>query len=744
MPMKRLVLLAAIAVAIAAFFVFDLDRYLSREFLLANKAAIEAAYEAHPWRTALAYFALYVAVAGLSLPGATVLTLAGGAVFGTIKGVILISFASTLGATVAFLISRFLLADWVRRRLGNRLARIDAGFEREGPFYLFALRLVPLFPFWLVNLAMGLTRLKPLTYLWVSQLGMLPATIAYTYAGAQLGAFKLSAGLILAFVALGLLPLAAKRALDALRARRVYSRRKRPASYDYNLVVIGAGSAGLVSSLIGAATRAKVALVERETMGGDCLNTGCVPSKALIRSARFAHDLARHQALGLPEASGTPDFAAAMERVRRVIQRIAPHDSVERYTGLGVEVFQGEARISSPWTVEVSTADGPRTLCTKGIVIATGARPLVPPIAGIEEVGYLTSDTVWSLSENPGRLLILGAGPIGCELAQAMARLGVAVTLLDQGPRLLPREDEEVSAFVRSQLEAAGVKVLTGHRAKAFVTTGADKQLVADSTDERGGTVEVRLAFDQLLVAIGRVANTSGLGLEELGIATTHSRTVETDDGLQTIYPNITAAGDVAGPWQFTHTASHQAWTAAANALFGSFRRTRLDSRAVPWCTYVDPEVARVGLNEMEARARGIAYEVVRYGIDGLDRAITDEAAAGWVKVLVAPGSDKILGATVVSERAGEQIAEFTLAMQHGLGLNKILGTIHTYPTWMEANKLTAGQWRRSRVTLGQLDFLTAFQDWRRGAASVLAPLRRLPTLLRDRRRAGNASADES
>ncbi|MEG1832969.1 MAG: FAD-dependent oxidoreductase [Burkholderiaceae bacterium] len=742
--MKRILLLAAIAAAILAFFVFDLDRVFTREFFIANKAAIDAAHLAHPWRTAAIYFALYVAMAGLSLPGATVLTLAGGAVFGLWKGVILISLASTLGATVAFLTSRFLLSDWVRARLGGRLARIDQGIAREGAFYLFALRLVPAFPFWLVNLAMGLTRMKPLTYLWVSQLGMLPATVVYTWAGTQLGAFKLSAGLILAFVALGLLPLAAKRGLDALRARRVVSRWSQPARFDFNLVVIGAGAAGLVSSLIAAATRAKVALVERHRMGGDCLNTGCVPSKTLIRTARLLRDVSRHQALGVPSARATPDFGAAMERVRRAIKTIAPHDSVERYTGLGVEVVQGSARITSPWTVEVQTAEGPRTLTTKAIVIATGARPVVPPIPGIDLVGYLTSETLWDLRENPGHLLLLGAGPIGCELAMALSRLGVTVTLLDQGPRVLPREDDEVSALVRERLAAEGVKVRTSYRAKAFIIDGDEKMLVADATDERGGTVERRIGFDQLLVAAGRVANTHGLGLEELGIATTHSRTVEVDAGLQTIYPNITAAGDVAGPWQFTHTASHQAWTAAVNALFGSFKRFRQDTSVIPWCTYLDPEVARVGLNEREARAKAIAFEVVRYELAGLDRAITDEATTGWVKVLVAPGSDKILGATIVAEHAGEMIAEFVLAMKHGLGLNQILATLHTYPTWMEANKAAAGQWRRAQVTQAQTDFLASFQSWRRGEASIFSVLAALPALIKKRRQADDTPAPEA
>jgi pyruvate/2-oxoglutarate dehydrogenase complex dihydrolipoamide dehydrogenase (E3) component/uncharacterized membrane protein YdjX (TVP38/TMEM64 family) len=738
MDRKRLLLLAVIAAAIAAFFVFDLKQYLSLEFFQASRAKIDAYYAAQPWQTAAAFFFVYVAVTALSLPGAAIMTLAGGAIFGLLAGTVLVSFASSIGATLAFLVSRFLLRDWVRTRLGERLKAIDDGVAREGAFYLFALRLVPLFPFWLINLAMGLTSIRTRTFYWVSQLGMLAGTVVYVYAGTQLGQFRISPGLVLAFALLGIFPLVAKKALDAAKARKVYAKwaDRRPATYDYNMVVIGAGSAGLVSAYIAAATRAKVALVEKHRMGGDCLNTGCVPSKALIRSARLLSHIARSREFGIARASADFDFAEVMQRVQRVVTAIEPHDSVERYTALGVECIAGTARITSPWTVEVATGGGTRTLSTKNIVIAAGARPFVPPIPGLAEIGYLTSDTVWNLRVAPKRLVVLGGGPIGCELAQAFARLGSTVTQVEMLPRLLVREDVEVSALVRSRFEAEGIRVLAGHRAKQFVVENGEKVLVAETLEGDGKGRDVRIAFDEVLVAVGRIANTAGYGLEELGIGVTKARTVETDDYLQTIYPNIFACGDVAGPYQFTHVAAHQAWYAAVNALFGGFRRFRADYRVIPWTTFTEPEVARVGLNEQEAKDKSVAHEVTVYGIDDLDRAIADEEAHGFVKVLTAPGTDRILGVTIAGEHAGDLLAEYVLAMKHGIGLAKILGTIHTYPTMAEANKYAAGAWKRGTVTRGQWAFLAAFQAWRRGEHGIAAVLGRVRALLTDKRKA--------
>jgi dihydrolipoamide dehydrogenase len=731
MNKQRLILLLLIAAAIAAFFYFDLKQYLSLEYFQAQRAKIDTFYAANPVQTAAIYFIVYVAVAALSLPGAAVLTLVGGAIFGLLTGTVLVSFASSIGATLAFLVSRTLLRDWVQGKFGDKLGAINAGVEKEGAFYLFALRLVPLFPFFVVNLLMGLTKIRTTTFYWVSQLGMLAGTIVYVYAGTQLGQFKISAGLILAFVLLGIFPLVAKKVLDALKARKVYARwaDKKPRTFDYNMVVIGAGSAGLVSAYIAAATKAKVALIEKHKMGGDCLNTGCVPSKALIRSAKLLSHIARSKEFGIDQASASFNFAEVMERVARVVRAVEPHDSVERYTGLGVECLTGTAKITSPWTVEVQTPSGTKTLATKNIVIAAGARPFVPPIPGLDQVGYLTSDSVWNLRELPKRLVVLGGGPIGSELTQAFARFGAQVTQVEMLPRIMIREDPEVSALVKKQFESEGVRVLTEHKAKQFLVRNGEKLLIAEHAGR-----DVEIPFDQVLVAVGRVANTQGYGLEELGIATTKQRTVETDDYLQTIYPNIFACGDVAGPYQFTHTAAHQAWYAAVNALFGTFKPFKADYRVIPWATFTEPEVARVGLNEQEAREKNIAHTVTVYGIDDLDRAIADGEAHGFVKVLTQPGTDKILGVTIAGEHAGDLLAEYVLAMKYNLGLNKILGTIHTYPTLAEANKYAAGVWKRGTVTQGQWAFLTAFHAWRRGAFGFGAVLGTLGVLASDKR----------
>jgi len=732
---SKLLVLAVILAAVAAFFVLDLGRFLSLDFFKARQAAIEAYAAAHPLQAGAAYLGIYVVATGLSLPGATILTLAGGAVFGLLWGTILVSFASTIGATLAFLASRFLLRDWVQAKFGDKLKPINDGVAREGAFYLFALRLVPAFPFFVVNLVMGLTPIRAATYYWVSQAGMLAGTVVYVYAGTQLAQITslkgiLSPGLLGAFALLGLFPFLAKRALGAMKARKVYGRWPRPRSFERNVVVIGAGSAGLVTSYIAAAVNAKVTLVERHRMGGDCLNTGCVPSKALIRSAKFLSHVRRAKEFGIASASADFDFAQVMERVAAVVGQVEPHDSVERYTGLGVEVLEGTARITSPWTVEVALADGGRrSITTRNIVIAAGARPFVPPIPGLAEVAPLTSDNVWALRKLPGRLVVLGGGPIGSELTQAFARFGSKVTQVEMAPRIMIREDPEVSELVKRRFESDGVAVLVNHKAKAVVVEGGEKFLVVESAEG-----EKRIAFDEILVAVGRVANTAGYGLEELGIAVTKQRTVEVNEFLETAYPNIFACGDVAGPYQFTHTASHMAWYASVNALFGRLRRFKVDYSVIPWATFTEPEVARVGLNEQEATEKGIAHQVTVYGIDDLDRAIADGEAHGFVKVLTAPGSDRILGATIVGEHAGDLVAEFVMAMRHGLGLGKILGTIHIYPTLAEANKYAAGAWKRSTVTRGQMDFLSVFHAWSRGEAGVASVIGRLSALLGDKR----------
>jgi pyruvate/2-oxoglutarate dehydrogenase complex dihydrolipoamide dehydrogenase (E3) component/uncharacterized membrane protein YdjX (TVP38/TMEM64 family) len=707
----KLLLIVLIAALIAAFIVFDLGQYFSLSYLKSQQAAIEELYRAKPLQTVAVFFLTYVAATGLSLPGATILTLAAGAIFGLLWGTVIVSFASSIGATLAFLVSRFLLRDTVQAKFGEKLKAIDAGIDKDGSFYLFTLRLVPAFPFFVINLVMALTSIKTRTFYWVSQLGMLAGTIVYVNAGTQIAQIESAAGilspaLIASFTLLGIFPLIAKKIVAMIKARKVYSRFTRPRKFDRNVIVIGAGSAGLVSAYIAAAVKAKVTLIEKDRMGGDCLYTGCVPSKALIRSAKLLSHIKRAREFGLREARADFQFADAMERVQRVIKAIEPHDSVERYTSLGVECIKGEAKIISPWEVQVNG----KTLTTRSIVIAAGARPFVPPIPGVENAGHFTSDTVWNLRKLPARLVVLGGGPIGCELAQCFARLGSRVTQVEMLPRIMIREDPEFSEMVLARFREEGIDVRLEHKAKQFLVENGEKALICEHQGR-----DVRIPFDEVLVALGRVANTAGYGLEGLGIPVTRSRTVETNEFLQTLYPNIYACGDVAGPFQFTHTASHQAWYAAVNALFGGVKKFRADYSVIPWATFTEPEVARVGLNETEAKEKGISYEVTTYGIDELDRAIADSEAHGLVKVLTVPHKDRILGVTIAGEHAGDLIAEYILAMRYGIGLNKILGTIHIYPTLSEANKYAAGNWKREHAPQNVLEWVERYHAWMRG-----------------------------
>lgn len=717
MSRGRLLLLLVMGCLIGAFFAFDLDAYLSLPRLQAHQEQASAWVQAHFGQAALLFTLLYVATTALSLPGAALLTLGGSALFGVGWGLLLVSFASTLGATLAFLSARFLLRDWVSRRFGDKLSTFEAGMAKDGAFYLLSLRLIPLFPFFLVNLLMGLTPIRVSTYYWVSQLGMLPGTFVYVLAGSELATLTstgkiLSPGLVAALTLLGLMPWLMRWLQRRLALRRLHAPYRKPARFDYNLLVIGAGAGGLVTSYIAAAVKARVALIEQHKMGGDCLNTGCVPSKALIRSARFAVEQRKAGELGFSPSQSQADFAAVMARVAKVIREVEPHDSVERYQGLGVECIQGRARLVSPWELEV---DG-RRLSSRHIVIATGARPLVPRLPGLEQVPYLTSDSLWQLREPPRHLLVLGGGPIGCELAQSLALLGIPVTLVELADQLLPREEREVAEALAEQMSRDGVRLLTGWRAER-----ADYEPTAE------GTLPVRLQLrrgeetqlvegDQLLLALGRVANVSGFGLEELGVELAPRGTIAVDGFLATNYPSILAVGDVAGPYQFTHFAAHQAWYAAVNALFGQFRRFKADYRVIPAATYTSPEIARVGLNRKEAEAQGIPFEATRFELAELDRAIADGERHGFIEVLTVPGKDTILGATIVGTHAGERIAEFVLAMRHRLGLGKILGTIHAYPTLMEGNKYLAGEWKRAHQPTRLLALLARYHSWRRGA----------------------------
>jgi pyruvate/2-oxoglutarate dehydrogenase complex dihydrolipoamide dehydrogenase (E3) component/uncharacterized membrane protein YdjX (TVP38/TMEM64 family) len=687
---KQLLVLIIFGLALFAWIALDLGQYLQLSVVQARMEELQTWYADNPLLAGFAYFCVYVAVTGLSVPGAAVMTLAGGALFGFWYALLLVSFGSSIGATVAFLVSRTLLRDWVQARFGRQLQALNSGFAKDGAFYLFTLRLVPVFPFFLINLVMGLLPIGTWRYYWVSQIGMLPATAVYVNAGTQLGQLDslsgiVSAPLLLSFVLLGLFPLLARGLVGYLQRRRALAGWQRPESFDTNLLVIGAGSAGLVASLIAATVKARVTLVERDRMGGDCLNTGCVPSKALIRSARIAEYARRGEEFGLAPMDVQVRFPEVMSRVRSVIKTIEPHDSVERFTDLGVDCLQGDARIVSPWEVQV----GEQRISARNIVIASGARPRVPAIPGLEEVGYFTSDTIWSLDELPRRLLVLGAGPIGCELAQAMARLGSQVTLLTRAPRIMPREDEDVSDVVHHSFTRGGIALISNAEPERFERSGGESVCHLANSEQ--------VPFDALLLAVGRSANVEDLGLDSLGIGLNNAGRVEVDDFLRTSVPTIFAAGDVAGPYLFTHMASHQAWYASVNALFGRLRKFRVDYSIVPWATFTDPEVARVGLNETDARDADIPFEVTRYDLDDLDRAIADGETAGFVKVLTRPGSDRILGATIVGYHAAELINEFVLAMKHGIGLNKILGTIHIYPTLSEANKFLAGEWRKAR-----------------------------------------------
>lgn len=711
MSKLKVVLLAIFAMALAAYFALDLGRFLTLSYVQSQLSAIQIYADQNFLRAAGIYFLAYVAITALSIPGAAVVTLVGGAIFGLGWGTLIVSFASTIGATLAFMTSRLLLRDWVQRRFGSSLKAINAGVEKDGAFYLFSLRMVPVFPFFLVNLLMGLTPIKLIPYFFVSQIGMLLGTAVYVNAGAELGQIESLSGLVslpivLSFALLGVLPWITKAILGFVRREKAPVSFTKPKQFDANVVVIGAGSAGLVSSIIAAGAKAKVILVEKHRMGGDCLNTGCVPSKAIIRSARIADYIKRAEEFGIDGAKGEVNFPKVMKRIQSVVKAIEPHDSVERYTSLGVECVAGEAMITSPWTVQV----GERTIKTRSIVLATGARPFVPPIPGLDKVDYLTSDSLWDLRELPKRLLVLGAGPIGCELAQSFARLGAQVTVVDQAPRIMPREDEDVAELVMERFTREGVRVLTGYKADSF------------ERDEQGGVLHVQgqeerlaLSFDKVLIAIGRKANVEGFGLEALKLPLTKRGTIEVNEYLQTVYPNIFACGDVAGPYQFTHMASYQAWFAVLNAMLGGLKRFRINYKVVPWATFTDPEVARVGLSEQEAKEQGIEYDLTRYGIDDLDRAIADNEAHGFVKVLTAPGSDRILGATIVGYHAGELLTEFVLAMTHGLGLKKIAATTHIYPTLSEANRFTANAWRSARIPTNLLPWAERFFRWRRG-----------------------------
>ena len=708
--MKKAFLLAIVVGLVVVYFLFDLGQYLDLDYFALQQEKIQAYRDSFPIRTAVIFFVLYILVTGLSLPGAAIATLIGGAIFGLLWGTVLVSFASVIGASCAFLISRHILRDTIQNRYGERLRTINKGIEKDGAVYLFTLRMVPIFPFFVINLVMGLTPMRLATYFVISQIGMLPGTVVYVNAGTQLAKIDsissiLSPALIASFVLLGIFPLIAKLIINTLKARKALGKFKKPKKFDFNTVVIGAGSAGLVAAYIAAAVKAKVALIEKEKMGGDCLNTGCVPSKAIIRTAKFLSHVKRSSEFGVHTASAEYDFKDVMDRIRGIIGVIEHHDSVERYTGLGVDCFSGHAYIESPYCVDV----GGEKLTTRSIVVASGAEPAVPPLPGIDDIPYYTSDTIWEIEQLPRRLLVLGGGPIGCELSQAFARLGSEVTQVQRLDRIMPREDREFSEMVLEQFKLEGIDVRLQHSAKRFHSENGSMTLICDHADQ-----EVQIEFDVLLIAVGRRARIKGFGLEELGVELSDRGTIEINEFLETNIPNIYAIGDVAGPYQFTHFGAHQATSAATNALLRPFFRRRVDYSVIPWATFTEPEVARVGLNEQEAKQQNIDYEVTVYDFKDLSRAIADSEASGQVKVLTPPGKDRILGVTIAGEHAGDLLHEFVLAMQNRLGLSKILGTIHIYPTLAESARFAAGNWKRRQVSERTMRMLRGFNNWRR------------------------------
>ncbi|OBU19113.1 pyridine nucleotide-disulfide oxidoreductase [Photobacterium aquimaris] len=718
MKNNKIVLLAVIAVFIGAWFYFDLGHFLTLEYAKREQLALQDHIAENPITSYISFFSLYVLATALSIPGASILTLLGAALFGFWTSLIMVSFASTIGATLAFLSSRFILRDWVQAKFGQRLTTLNQGIAKEGAFYLLSLRLIPVFPFFLINLLMGLTAIKAWTFFWVSQLGMLAGTAVYINAGTQLGKIEslsgiISAPVLVSLFLLGLFPLIAKWIMKVMENKKLYQQWQKPTHFDQNLVVIGAGAGGLVSSYIAAAVKAEVTLIERHKMGGDCLNTGCVPSKALIRAAHTAADIKNAAKLGIDAHIDNVNFAQVMGRIHNVIAKVEPHDSIERYSKLGVNCVTGDATILSPWEVEVN---GDR-ITTRNIVIATGARPLVPDIPGLKTVDYLTSDTIWQLTALPKRLLILGGGPIGCELAQSFCRLGAEVTVVERSSQLLSREDTDAATLVEQALTSDGVNVLLQHNAVKFESIIDDNGVRTQRALLEHNNHQLAVEFDAVMVALGRVANVQGFGLEQLGITTTERGTVAVNQYLQTQYPNIYAVGDVAGPYQLTHVAAHQTWYAAVNSLFGSLKKFKVDYSVIPAVTYTAPELARVGINEKEAQSQNIDYEVTCYGLDDLDRAIADGYDEGFIKVLTPKGSDKILGVTIVGHHGGDLLAEFTLAMRHNLGLNKILGTIHPYPTMSEGAKYTAGIWKQAHAPQKLLAWVKKYHDWMRNSS---------------------------
>lgn len=704
--MNTKIIKKAFVLAFVAFVVYlglKYSSYLTLESFQKYRSDIKLFSEENYLQSILLFFSVYVLSTAVSLPGATVLTLAGGALFGLFAGLIIVSFASTVGATLSFLLSRFLFRDWIRNKFQETFNKIDEGFNRQGSSYLFSMRLLPVFPFFAVNALMGLTQISIFRFFIVSQIGMLPGTFLYVWAGTELGQVTSVSGLIstkvfLAFALLAMFPYLIKLFMNAFNQWKLNSKFKRPLSYDYNVVVIGAGAGGLVSTAISRAVKAKAAIIESHKMGGDCLNYGCVPSKALIHaSQRFDRTKSKNGVLS------STDFESVLEHIHSSIKAIEPHDSIERFKSLGADVFQGSAKILTPWEVFVNG----KKLTTRSIIIASGAAPFVPKIKGLEMIRVLTSETFWDLKQLPNKMIVIGGGPIGCEISQALSKIGVEILLVERSSRLLSAETKEVSDLVFDQMQQDGVKILLNSEIESFLTANSCKVL-------ESGKVEIYENFDAVFFAIGRKPRVENLGLEELGIPIAKNGTIEHNEYLQTKYRNIYVCGDVAGPIQLTHVAGHQAWYAAVNALFSNFKSFKEDLSVIPRCTFTYPEVASVGLSEQELEKKNYDFEITHYPLTTFDRAVCDQATNGFVRLLTKKNSDQILGVTIVSPRAGEMIAEFALAMRWKLGLKKILSTVHAYPTWSDANKMAALAWQKKHVPPKLVALSEKFHDWKR------------------------------
>lgn len=695
--MKRKFLLTLVILILILFNLLGAEEYISLAFLSGKLTLMKDYTESHFVFASIIATNVYTLICLFSLPGAAILTMLYGALFGLAYGVLLVSFASTLGATMAMILVRYLLRDFVMNKFKKSISKIDSEIEKQGKLYLFTLRLLPIFPFFIINIAMGVTKIPIRTFFWVSQIGMLPGTILYVNAGKQFSKLTsmkdiISPEFIFSVLLLALMPWFAKKFINTIKKNNVYRkyRHLKPHKFDYDVIVIGGGAAGLVTSYMCSSLKANVALVEKDKMGGDCLNTGCVPSKAFIRSSHLLHLANESKKLGIRKMNYEFSFKEVMQRVHQVINDIRPHDSTERYEELGVTCISGDAKILTPWSVEI---DG-KSIKSRNLVIACGAGPIVPTIEGLNEINYFTSETIWSLEICPKELLILGGGPIGIELAQSFNRLGSKVTIIEKSSRILAKEDVDVSKVIQECLVKEGILILLEHELTSFSKVSDQIFFTCESKG-------VRKDFntDCVLLALGRAARTKGYGLEELGINLRQNGTIEVNEFMQTNYSNIFACGDITGPYQFTHVAAHQAKYCAINALFGKIKKIPIDYKAIPRCVFTDPEIATVGINETMAQELGISYELTKFNFDELDRAIADSQTIGFIKILTATGKDKILGATIIGAQASNIISEITLAINNNLGLSKILNTVHPYPTMSEGNRYVAGVWKKAHLS---------------------------------------------